>query len=209
MRGIVLAGVVALAFGAPVPSARADADPASDILISRSVFFPYNAKIDDGVVDRLETTVADAQERDFRIKVALIAHPYDLGGVFQLYRQPQRYAEFLGEELVFVYRDRLLVAMPNGFGYSERGQARPRLARALGAVPAPGADPTKLAEAATTAVRRLAAAAGRPLPPPRASGGSSETRDRVLIAAGAAVAVALAGGVLLFRRLRGRRAAPR
>jgi hypothetical protein len=200
-RGLLVTLASACAVAA-APSARADADPASDVLIGRSVFFPYNATIDERVVERLQTTVADAQERKFRIKVALIAQPYDLGGVFQLYRQPQRYAEFLGKELVALYGDGMLVAMPNGYGYSEGGEPRPQLARALGRLPAPGADPAKLAEGATTAVRRLAAAAGKPLPPPKSGGGGSETRDRILIGSAAAVAFAAVAAFVLLRRAR-------
>jgi hypothetical protein len=205
-RALVGVAVVCLT---AAPAARADADPASDVLISRNVFYPYNAKIADDVVERLETVLRDAQERRFRIKVALIAQRYDLGGVFQLYRQPQRYAEFLGQELVFVYGGRLLVAMPNGFGYADRGKPQARLARALTGLQAPGTDPTRLAEAATTAVRRLAAAGGHRLPPPKPSSGGSETRDRILIAAGAAVALALAAGVVVARRVWAKRASPR
>ena len=205
MRRVLLAALASACALTAAPSARADADPASDVLIGRSVFFPYNAEIDEGVVEVLQTTVGDAQERKFRVKVALIAQPYDLGGVFQLYRQPQRYAEFLGKELVSLYGDGLLVAMPNGYGYSEGGEARPQLARALKGLPAPGADPTRLAEGATTAVRRLAAAAGQPLPPPTSGGGGSATRDRLLIGAAAAVGLAAVAGFVLLRRRRASR----
>lgn len=64
--------------------ARPDGDPASDFLISRDVFLPYSAEIDDDTLTRLETVVRDAGERGFRIRVALIAQPYDLGSVFPL-----------------------------------------------------------------------------------------------------------------------------
>jgi hypothetical protein len=183
---------------------RADADPASDFLIVRNVFLPYLAKIDKGAVDRLEKTVKDANQRGFKIRVAVIAQPADLGGVFQLYRKPQRYAEFLGKELVFVYRGRLLIAMPNGFGYSERGEPSPRLKQALVGLPPPGADPNKLVEDADTAVRRLAAAEGHRLPPPKPlDGDGSETRDRVVIAVGVVVcALFVFGGIAVARRLR-------
>jgi hypothetical protein len=183
--------------------ARADADPASDFLIVRDVFLPYLAKIDKDEIERFETTVRDANARGFKIKVAVIAQPADLGGVFQLYLQPQRYAEFLGKELVFVYRGRLLIAMPNGFGYSERGEPNPQLARALAGLPAPGRDPNRLVDSATTGVRRLAAAAGYRLPPPKPTGGGSATRDRIVIGVAAVVsALFLFGGVALVRRLR-------
>jgi hypothetical protein len=197
-----VAGVLVLVSLLTPAVARADGDPASDFLIAQSVFLPYYTKIDHVAVARLDEVVRDAAARRFKIRVALIAQPYDLGSVFQLYRKPQRYAQFLGQELAFAYRGRLLVAMPNGFGYAEGGKPSPRLARALAGVPPPGRDPTRLAEAATTAVRRLAAAAGRPLPPPEPAGGTSETRDRVVIAAAAAIALVLIGALVLLRRLR-------
>jgi hypothetical protein len=199
---LVLAALVAPA------GARADGDPASDFLLFREVFLPYNAEIDKDTVERLDTVVRDAAERRFPIRVALIAQPYDLGSVFQLYRKPQRYAQFLGQELAFKYRGRLLVAMPNGYGYAEGGQPKPRLAKAVAGLPPPGRDPTRLAEGAVTAVRRLAAAAGRPVPPPKASSGSSETRDRVTIVAAVAVGLVLIGGFVLVRRLRMQRREP-
>jgi hypothetical protein len=182
-------------------TAHADGDPASDFLIAQSVFLPYNAKIDDGVLARLQAVVKEAAERRFQIRVALIAQPYDLGSVFQLYRKPQRYAQFLGQELAFAYDGRLLVAMPNGFGYAEGGRPNPHLARALLSLREPGRDPTQLADAATKAVQRLASAAGRPLPPPKVGGGS-ETRDRIVIAAAAAIGLALVAGLTVLRRLR-------
>jgi hypothetical protein len=194
--------VLALACLAAPTAARADGDPASDFLISRDVFLPYNAKIEGDTLARLETVVRDAGERKFKIRVALISQPYDLGSVFQLYQKPKRYAQFLGQELAFAYGGRLLVVMPNGFGYAEGGRPNPRLAKALAGLPPPGRDPTKLAAAATTAVQRLAAAAGKPLPPPEVRDDSSETRDRVVIAAVAALGIALVVGLAMLRRLR-------
>jgi hypothetical protein len=199
---------LALACLAAPAAAQADGDPASDFLIARDVFLPYNAKIEDGTLSRLETVVRDAGERKFKIRVALISQPYDLGSVFQLYEQPQRYARFLGQELAAAYGGRLLVAMPNGFGYAEGGRPNPRLARALAGLPPAGRDPTKLAAGATTAVQRLAAAAGEPLPPPEVRDGSSQTRDRVVIAAAAAIGIAVAVGLAILRRLRLQRREP-
>jgi hypothetical protein len=189
-------------------TARADGDPASDYLIARSVFLPYYAKIDRDAVSRLDAVVKSAAAGKFQIRVALIAQPYDLGSVFQLYRKPQSYAQFLGQELAFAYHGRLLVAMPNGFGYAEGGRPKPRVARALVGLPAPGRDPTRLAEAATKAVQRLAAAAGRPLPVPEVGGGTSEARDRVVIAAAAAIGVVLIGAFAILRRFRVQRREP-
>ena len=50
------------------------------------------------------------------IKVAIIGNKTDLGAVPQLWAKPQVYARFLGAELRFVYKDTLLIVMPQGFG---------------------------------------------------------------------------------------------
>ncbi len=55
--------------------------------------------------------------------MALIATQADLGSVTELWRQPQNYARFLGQELGQVYRGTLVVAMPAGFGIASVGGA--------------------------------------------------------------------------------------
>jgi len=42
------------------------------------------------------------------------------GGAIDFWKKPQDYAKFLAEELAFVYDKRLLVIMPNGYGYAVR-----------------------------------------------------------------------------------------
>jgi hypothetical protein len=199
---LLLACGLAVCLAVPA-AALADGDPASDFLISQRVFLPYGKQPDAGAVKELQAIVDEANARGFKIRVAVIAQPADLGTVFQLFKKPEKYARFLGQELVFVYRDGLLIAMPNGFGYARGGAADPKLARALSSLPAPGTDPTKLVEGAGDAVLRLSAAAGHPFPRPKVSGGS-ENRDRIVIAAAAAIALALVGAAALVRR--GRRA---
>jgi hypothetical protein len=194
-RAALLVAVAALSFPA---AAYANGDPASDYLLGQSVFLPFNAKIDSGVVERLSAVIREADKAGFKIKVAVIGTPYDLGTAFSLYRKPQRYAEFLGFELSFVYRDGLLVVMPNGFGYSVSGKPDPRFGPVLKNLPEPGRDATKETKAATAAVRRLAAAAGHRIM--LSKDGGSEARDRITIAAAATAAIALIAGLILFRR---------
>jgi hypothetical protein len=196
-RAALLVAAAALSFP---PAASANGDPASDYLLGQSVFLPFNAKIDSGVVERLSAVIREADKAGFKIKVAVIGTPYDLGTAFSLYRKPQRYAEFLGLELSFVYHDRLLVVMPNGFGYSLRGEPAPRFSRVLKSLPEPGRDATKETKAATAAVRRLVAAAGHTIVLPK--GGSSGTRDRLTIAAAVTAGIALIAALILFRRQR-------
>jgi hypothetical protein len=181
-------------------AARANGDPASDYLLVRNTFLPFTTGIDKDAVDRLEKTIQAADKAGYKIKAAMILAPSDLGTAFSLFRQPQRYAQFLGLELAFVYRGRLLVVMPNGYGYAVNGKPDPKLSRLLKGVPPPGADATKEVEAASLAIRRLAAANGHRLE--ISSGGGSNTRDRITIAAAATAGIAVIAAIALYRRQR-------
>ena len=196
------AAVVALCLGATV--ARADADPASDWLIQQDTFYPYTAKVSTGQKQALNAALASARKAGVPVKVAIIAGPNDLGAVSILFkRPPQQYAKFLGTELSFVNTARVLVVMPNGYGLWWH---KPLPAREVAAIrtlapPASGDGDTMVA-AANTAVRRLLALYGVHVAPPPATR-SSANADRVKIAAGALVLVAIALGTsLLLRRRR-------
>jgi hypothetical protein len=185
----------------PAAVARANGDPASDYLLVQSVFLPFNAKVDPKASKELSDTIRAADDKGFKIKVAVIGSRYDLGTAFSLYNKAQKYAQFLGLELSFQYRDHLLVVMPNGFGYSVNGKPDPKGIAALQNLPPPGKDPTKQVEAATAAVRKLAAASGKPLPA-SVGGGSSNTRDRITLAAGLVTLAALLAAIVFWRRRR-------
>jgi hypothetical protein len=181
--------------------ARANGDPASDYLLVQKLFLPFSTKIDRTEVKRLDATLTAADRDNFKIRVAVILSPSDLGTAFSLYRKPQRYAEFLGLELAFVYRGRLLVVMPNGYGYSVQGRPDPKASTLLKPLPPPGRDATKEVRGAEAAVRMLAVAAGHRLVVTKV-GGSSSTRDRITIAAAATAAIALFAAIVLYRRQR-------
>jgi hypothetical protein len=74
---LVLAAFAVLVVAAP---ARADGDPASDVLYFGTVFLPYSVPVGKIERQRLESVVAAARRAGFPIKVALIAKPDDLGG---------------------------------------------------------------------------------------------------------------------------------
>jgi hypothetical protein len=202
MRLRALAAVVAAASVA-VPAAGADGDPASDYLISRQTFLPFNAKISEEQVEALNGIVADANEKGYKIRVAIISKPFDLGSVPSLYGKPTTYARFLGQELAFVYKNRLLIVMPNGYGVSRNGKSLPDAQRVVDALPPPGDGGPALAAAATGAVRRLAADAGVSAEVPKSS--DSTTRDRLVIAGGAIALVLLVLAGIGARRLLARR----
>jgi hypothetical protein len=189
--------VVTVCLCAP-SAARANGDPASDYLLAQNVFLPFTTKIDSGAVKRLGVILRDADKQHFRIRVALILSPSDLGTAFSLFGKSQKYAEFLGLELSFVYRDRLLVVMPTGYGYSIKGDPDPKASAVLKGLPPPGRNATKEVEAGIVAVQRLAAAEGHRLAVPK-SGGSAG-RDRLTIAAAVTAVIALVAAFLLYRR---------
>ena len=125
-------------------------------------------------------TVAAANERGYKIRVAVIPFTNDLGTADSLWRHPQSYSKFLGSELTFVYRNRLLIAMPSGFGFSRGRKPTAKEQHVLVRVPV-GKTPTALTRSTTKAVRRLAAADGVTLP--TFSSGGTAWLDRAIIAA--------------------------
>lgn len=200
-RSALVLGLVAALLGL-APPARADGDPASDVLYVGWVFVPFTKNLTISE-ERLQQTVLAAKRTGYPIKVAIIGGPSDLGAVPGLFGKPQRYARFLGLELAFLYHGRLLVVMPNGFGVFHFRHQVARERRTLRTVTI-GEGVDGLADSATLAVRRLAAANGYRLPavtiPERHS---SAGHDRLVIAAAALGFAALAGGAAwIWRRTR-------
>jgi len=180
--------------------ARANGDPASDYLLVQSVFLPFNAKVDPKATKQLAGTIRAADTAGYKIRVAVIGSRYDLGTAFSLYNKAQKYAEFLGLELSFQYRDHLLVVMPNGYGSSIGGKPDAKGIAVVEKLPPPGKEATKQVEGATAAIRKLAAASGYTLKV--SDSGSSKTRDRITIAAGAVALAALLAAIVFWRRER-------
>jgi hypothetical protein len=193
--------VAAAAACIAAPVARADGDPASDYLLSQKTFVPFDAKIPKEQSDTLNGIVEDARKKGYTIRVAVISRPFDLGAVPSLFKKPKTYARFLGQELFFVYKGRLLVVMPNGYGVSRGGKAYAPGQRVVGKLPPPGSDGAALTEGAIRAVRALAASQGvhAVAPPPVSS--DSTANDRLVIAAavgGVALLILLGMGVRRF-----------
>ncbi len=200
MRRIAFLAVL-VALLAPA-AARANGDPASDVLLTDKVFLPYEAPISKQAADELRATVAEANKKGFKIRVAVIAFTGDLGTAVALWRHPQSYSKFLWSEVAFVYSNRLLVAMPSGFGFWNGKKPVGRELLVLKGMK-PGATPTALAESTTAAVRALAMANGVNLPKV-SGGGSSSNRDRyILLAAVLVLVLVLFVPARIFRR-RGR-----
>src|SRR4051812_40338832 len=96
-RGLASRWLLAAALSlAAVPvSARADSDPASDVLITATVFAPYAPKATPALLHELAGLAESARRQRHPIRVALIASGDDLGAYPMLFGRPQRYALLL------------------------------------------------------------------------------------------------------------------
>jgi cytochrome oxidase Cu insertion factor (SCO1/SenC/PrrC family) len=180
--------------------AMADGDPASDVLLSQSVFAPADANASATQLAQLGSLLRAAKSEGFAIRVALIPSDYDLGSVFPLWRDPGAYARFLGVELSNVYRGALLVVMPNGFGVSlPHGETTAIYRRLTRLKPRPKG--AQLIAATEAAVKAVVADEGGSL---RAPGAAAVPRGSGMataaIVAASAVALLLFGVVLITRR---------
>ena len=140
-------------------AALADGDPGSDVLVYQSLFVTSTAGVSVAKQVELNGLLARAKQAGVPIRVAIIAHPSDLGAVGELWGKPRAYARFLGYELSLAYQQRLLVVMPRGLGVSWPKHSTQGDYRALAETRiAPSGD--GLASAAETAVIALARSVG-------------------------------------------------
>jgi cytochrome oxidase Cu insertion factor (SCO1/SenC/PrrC family)/thiol-disulfide isomerase/thioredoxin len=218
---LVLLAIAAAAM--PVQEARADGDPGSDVLVYQPLFLAADAGVSIPQQVSLDRLLGAAERSRFPIRVAIVARPSDLGAITGLWLKPRAYARFLGIELSLGYRGRLLVVMPNGFGFNWPRHPAATAYRTLSTVKT-RAGGTDLATAAQSAVKALAAGAGVKLASPTASSppaahasqGAASTRTQgprgartdAIVAAVAAALLAGYGLVLLARRRRRRRRRP-
>jgi hypothetical protein len=201
IAAVALLALLAASAVHPAP-AHADADPASDILLTQDVFVPlFGGQPSEESERYLEDVVDAANDDGYVIKVAAIGDRRDLGGVFSLFGKPQRYAPFLGRELAFTYKGPLLTSMPAGFGFYWQGQNTARERRIIRTVPVkPGMD--GLVDSTAEAVKKLAAANGHPIDVEKGGGGFGVPVRAILIAAGAAVVLLLVAVPLILRSRR-------
>lgn len=173
-RALAVSGLVlAIAVAAPVAPARADGDPASDVLVQRDLFLPYAPATQPRLSRALTRLLGRVRAKGFPMKVAVIGTPSDLGSYGTLFNGPQAYADLLARELPAnphgstATPNHLLVVMPGGFGGENLGGD---VNRALDPVAIQAsAQSDGLARAAILAVARLARSNGvRVSDPPEA-----------------------------------------
>jgi hypothetical protein len=210
LRAIAAAAVVALLIPA---AARADGDPASDVLLTDTVYLPYTPP-SAAVTRDLRGVIASARSAGTPLRVAVIAARRDLGAVPDYYARPGEYARFLSGELGALNqfqhptpggtqpeRDPLIVVMPAGFGTSgfpPGADAQLRDIDLSGDV-----SPDGLAKAAGFAVQELAKKSGHPIAavfkrPPGSGGGGGSALVPLLVGLGLLVLAVVA----VFFRLR-------
>ena len=223
---LVTVAVLAVAVSACVAAAPAwaDGDPGSDVLVYQDLFAGSDAGLSVQQQVALSGLLKATKAAGFPMRVAIIASPADLGSVTELWRKPRSYARFLGIELSLAYKQRLLVVMPNGFGFNWPGHSATSAEGQLARIPVK-TGPGALFSAAQAAVRALAAANGTKLASVRqasaASGARPGSRGSVtgggapgrgtddLAATVALGLVLLAGGAFAAARVLARRRAGR
>ena len=171
LRTVLVLVAAALIAAAAAPFARADGDPGSDVLVYQDLFAGSDAGL--SVQEQLELgqLLKATARANAPVRVAIIASPFDLGAITGLWRNPRTYARFLGLELSLVYKQRLLVVMPNGFGFNWPGHSPVPAYSSLAAIPIRSGG-SGLFDATEAAVRRLMLASGVTLPAGAASAAS-------------------------------------
>jgi cytochrome c biogenesis protein CcmG/thiol:disulfide interchange protein DsbE len=220
-RALALALLLCLVACASAPSALADGDPGSDVLVYQSLFLASDAGVTIAQQATLDRLLQATRRSGFPVRIAIIASRDDLGSVTALWLKPRLYARFLSVELSLAYTGPLLVVMPNGFGFNWPGHAAPTAYRTLSRIAIrPGG--TGLASAVRAAVSALAAAEHVRIAAPSGGanakstgpphGGASAAAsvahggDGTLIVAAALAAIAAVGIAVLV--VRSRRARP-
>src|SRR4051794_29905479 len=199
-RTLVIALLLALTV--PAAPARADGDPASDVLLLQDVFSPYAPKVPKPVLDGLTATLKRSRQAGYPLKVAIIGSKNDLGSVPQFFGRPQPYASFLEREIAFNKPEPLLTVMPAGYGTAVAG---PQAASAIeGLKPPSSASGDALGRAAIDATVALAKANGHPIPAPKlpkaADSGGGGTSPAIIF--GVPVLLLALGGALAAIRSR-------
>ena len=158
-RVLVAAVLAACALGFLPPAARADGDPGSDVLVYQNLFVAADANVSVQQQLQLGNLLTAADKDGFPVRVAVISQPDDLGAITALWQKPAAYASFLGTELSLAYAQRLLIVMPNGFGFNWPGHSATAAYQVLDGLRI-GAGGAGLATAAQNAVLALAHASG-------------------------------------------------
>jgi hypothetical protein len=203
-RPVALAVACALAALSLLPAAaRADGDPASDVLLFQDTYLPYKPKVPKNVADGLTETLKKMRAKGYPLKVAVIATQNDLGSIPTFFGKPQDYADHLQREIAFNKPEPLLIVMPQGYGIASAGDNAPD---AIAELDPPGSESADaLGRAAIDAALALAEADGKPVPAPKLPAAEDEgggTSPAIVF--GVPVLLLAIGGALAALRTRRR-----
>ncbi len=191
---LVLAG-----WAGAAPRALADGDPASDVLLAQSVFYPYQPPVPAKLEAALNGLLRASAHAHMPLKVAIVGAREELGLETRFWLRPQAYADFLDREISFNSPEPLLVVLPDGFGLAHAGPAT-----ALAGVKIDAGERTYgLVRAAILAVEALDRAGGHPIAAPAIptdSGGGGGPPSALLFGLPALLLVAIAAVPALRRR---------
>jgi hypothetical protein len=190
MRALIAALVLlVLAPGA----ARADGDPASDVLPEQPVFFGSALDLKSKQAAQLDALARQAKQQGFEVNVAVISRLEDMGSATQYWGDMDNYGAFLAGEIGCCVKGRLLIVMPDGIGVTYLGHSSTADRKVVSALPAPGEDATKLMPAAMDAIVKLAAKSGVSLAVPDVTPAPNGVSQRATHAAAPNVGTASGG----------------
>jgi len=211
-RLVCAALALSLATGvAAAPAQVAETDPASDVLLLRDVYYPYDPPVPSDQQAQLDSVVRQLRDQGVPMKLALISGTSDLGSRSGYLGRPGPYNAYLTRNLDDGSDKIVLTVMHGGIAASGATAAQ---ARALQSVrPPERGGGEALARAALLSVTRLAEAGGQTVRVPTratsgepvASGGGSGTAW--LAFAPLLAGIALAAVLIVKRRLGGGRSA--
>ena len=158
---LILVLLAALAVALAPAGARADGDPASDVLITNTLYTPVAQKISPPVLKQLKSTIEQANAGGFKVRVALILDRTDLGAVPQLFGHPVKYVKLLSGELYYAWKGAIVAVQPSGIGVQNIKPLGPAQAVADSIVITNPSTADGLAQAATETIRKLAGEDGK------------------------------------------------
>jgi hypothetical protein len=193
-RAALLATLALLAVGlGPVAAARADGDPASDVLLAQSAFYPYQPAVSPKLEGALNGVLHNAARAGLNLKVAIIGSPQDLGADPRFFGYPGQYAHYLDREISFNHIQPLLVVMPAGFATIAAGPPGTLAGLSVDRGHASYGLTVSAIHAVVALVRATGHTIATPAIPPESSAGGAGNLKTVLIFAVPALLLILAG----------------
>jgi hypothetical protein len=209
MKLVALLLCVAAGAALAAPSALANGDPPSNVLITQDVYTPAEAA-PPALIRELKQAVERADQAEYPAKVAVVNSSLDLGNVPQALDKPQQYADYLLSDLHgpsqvggdFV----VLVVTPAGAGIAGKsfGGGERRAARTIDV--STTASSGDLVRAATATLEKMAAADGHPIGGAGSGGGKGS--NGIVIAGVLGGLLALSAVAILAARARRRGEGP-